>query len=94
MAVVGLRRKRLEPTLEKKLLIKDKESNENLIWIHNNINMLYDKHPNMYIAVKNKQVAFATKSISELVEKITSSNGEVDDFVIQYINKKKLSLLL
>ena len=94
MAILEFRRKRLEPSIEKKLLKKAKEMDADKHWIFENKENLIRTYPNQYIAVKNKKVEFNGKAMTDIIIKIKTSDKKVEDFVVEYVGKKATSFFL
>lgn len=62
-------------------------------WVLDHMPELRSKYPNRYVAVKNKNVEYTGDTMEGIMEKIRQNNEQVDNFIIEYIEKQPVNLL-
>lgn len=80
--------------LDRQLQKTDNRIRKNYLWIFAHIDELRKDFPDKYIAVDDEQVRFSADKIDALITEITSANRNVEDYVIEFVGKKPLNLLL
>lgn len=78
---------KIEKKVDKELLKKYRRLHEDFLWILNNKEELRSTHANKYIAVENKKVLFSDDTMNGIMAKIIEAGQQVDDFIIEYIEK-------
>jgi hypothetical protein len=85
---------RVNPKLERELLNKLDQLQQEYLWISANKEKLRRTHLNKYIAVKDKKVAFESSDFEALLKVMLSSKQEVDSFAVKRVTKDTACLLL
>lgn len=76
-------------------VLKDlREFGDNSEWIAQRREMLRDKYPNKFIAVRQKQVVAVEDSRTEVLRKIKEEYSNPEDIAIYFSNSIKTKLLL
>lgn len=66
----------------------------NTRWINKNIENLKKQYPNRYIVVYNKKVILTDRDLSDLKEKIKTSELDPEKIAIEFVKEKPLKLLV
>lgn len=77
----------------KYIITQFRKFRQNSIWILNQREKLREKYPDMYIAVRSKEIIASHKDLTKLILKINEIPNN-EDIVIDFISSKKLKLLL
>jgi hypothetical protein len=93
MAVLEFQRTK-DSTVNAQLLKQDNRVRENYLWIFANIEELRRDYPEKYVAVENKSVKYSADTMESLISNITSNHRKVEDFVVDFVTNKPISLLL
>lgn len=89
-----LKKQKLDPTLERELLERQRALREDYLWINSRIKQLNSKYKGKFIVVQNKEVVDSGVSPATLLKKIIKSGQKVEDFAIQYIGNCPACLLI
>lgn len=76
------------------MLKKLREFGDNSEWISQRREMLRDKYPNKFIAVRRKQVVAVEESRTEVLRKIKEEYSNPDDIAVYFSNSIVTKLLL
>lgn len=71
-----------------------REFGDNSEWIAQRRELLRDKYPNKFIAVRQKKVVAVEESRTEVLRKIKEEYSNPDDIAIYFSNSIKTKLLL
>ena len=93
MTLVEIRKSK-NPELEKELVAKHNKLRLDYLWIFANSEMLRNKYPNKYVAVRDGEVVFVNNDAKRLLEKIAMTDEDINDFAIEYVRKKPTCFLL
>lgn len=63
------------------------------MWVSSHYSDLVEKYPEMYVAVRRKEVIGTSKDYDELFSELKRRFDNVDDITIEYITKKEVMLL-
>lgn len=67
---------------------------KNLQWIAENRSSLRKRYPDEYVAVRNMKICIHDKNYNSFLQKIQKKYGYSPEIVVDFIGKKKISLLL
>lgn len=79
---------------KKILLAKFQKIREEYEWIFENIEQLQKEYPNKYVAVKDENVKFSANNMREIISIIKNANRKTEEFVIDHIRTREVTLLL
>ena len=71
-----------------------KKFEENLKWFQDNYDDLKKKFAGEYVVVNDGKVVLHGKDAKELIEKLRAKYGDIGSFVIEYVSKEKIELML
>jgi hypothetical protein len=62
-------------------------------WFHDNMKVLRDRYKGNYVAVKDRSVIFANKSVDALIDMLKKQNIDPSFVLIEFVTEKPLKML-